>query len=201
VFAILLRRSVGWPPQNRDDHRLSISEAFQAHGGHTLVGLLAGWVSYTYVPEFFLWLIPVLAGLVLSVPVSILSSSTSMGALTRRLGIFLTPEEYKTPRVIELLKENLARMEADAEAQARAGEARNVADPAACALHLALLPNRPVQKRQRHQLRALVYQLVEDGPQTLTAADKRNLISDPETLSRLHLLAWSRKDGDGSPSA
>jgi membrane glycosyltransferase len=201
VFAILMRRSVGWPPQNRDDHRLSISEAFQAHGGHTLVGLLAGWVSYTYVPEFFLWLIPVLAGLVLSVPVSILSSSTSMGALTRRLGIFLTPEEYKTPRVIELLKENLARMEADAEAQARAGEARNVADPAACALHLALLPNRPVQKRQRHQLRALVYQLVEDGPQTLTAADKRNLISDPETLSRLHLLAWSRKDGDGSPSA
>lgn len=200
VFAILMRRSVGWPPQNRDDHRLSLKEALQAHGGQTLVGIAAGWVSYTYVPDFFLWLIPVLAGLVLAVPVSILSSSTRMGWLARRLGIFLTPEEYQTPRVIELLKENLARMEAEAAEHEQAGEARNVADPAAYSLHLALLPHRPVKKRQRHQLRALVYQLVEEGPENLSGAEKRNLISDPETLSRLHTLAWSRKDRDAAPA-
>jgi membrane glycosyltransferase len=193
VFAILLRRSVGWPPQNRGDHRLSLKEATLAHGGQTLIGLAAGWVSYTYVPDFFLWLIPVLAGLVLAVPVSILSSSTKVGLLARKLGIFLTPEEYKAPRVVELLHENLARAEhSDKQTE---GEL-NVADPGAYSLHLALLPDRPVKKRQRHQLRALVYQLVEDGPETLSAADKRALISDPETLGRLHTLAWSRKITD-----
>lgn len=201
VLAILLRRSVGWPPQNRDEHRLSLKEAILAHGGHTLVGVGAGWISYTYVPDFFLWLIPVLAGLVLSIPVSILSSSAGMGGLARRLGIFLTPEEYRTPRVIELLRENLARSEAAAAGHEHAGEDRHVADPTTYSLHLALLPNRPVKKRQRHQLRALVYQLVEEGPENLSAADKRSLISDPETLVRLHTLAWSRKGRDAAPSS
>jgi membrane glycosyltransferase len=193
VFAILMRRSVGWPPQNRDDHRLSLKEATLAHGGQTLVGLAAGWVSYEYVPDFFLWLIPVLAGLVLAIPVSILSSSGKMGGLARALGIFLTPEEYQTPRVIELLRENLARAEAAEDGQEEALEYRNVADPAGYSMHLALLPNRPLKKRHRHELRALVYRLVEEGPEQLSSADKRSLISDPETLARLHVLAWTRK--------
>lgn len=200
VFAILMRRSVGWPPQNRDDHRLSLKEATLAHGGQTLVGLGAGWLSYEYVPDFFLWLIPVLAGLVLAVPLSIMSSSAGLGGLARRLGIFLTPEEYKTPRVIELLKENLAKCEAEEAAREEEGESRNVADPAGYSLHLALLPNRPVKKRHRHELRALVYRLVEEGPEHLSAADKRSLISDPETLARLHTLAWGRK-GKGAAAS
>ncbi len=193
VFAILMRRSVGWPPQNRDDHRLSLWEAIQAHGEHTLIGLVAGWVSYRYVPGFFLWLVPVLAGLVLSIPISMLSSSAWVGQAARRLGLFLTPEEYRPPRVLELLDENLARVEA-ATATLADGEGRHVADPGICALHLALLPNRPVRKRQRHQLRALVYQLIEEGPENLTNAEKRSLISDPETLVRLHTLARGGRD-------
>jgi membrane glycosyltransferase len=193
VIAILLRRSVGWPPQNRGDHRLGFKEATLAHGGQTLTGLGAGWLSYEYVPDFFLWLIPVLAGLVLAIPISILSSSAKVGLLARKLGFFMTPEEYKAPRVVELLHENLAR--AKHAGEENEGEL-NVADPGAYSLHLALLPNRPLKKRQRHQLRALVYQLVEEGPETLSAADKRALISDPETLVRLHTLAWSRKDKD-----
>lgn len=197
VFAILARKSVGWPPQNRDDHRLSLKEAIQAHGGQTLIGLAAGWISYLYVPDFFLWLTPVIGGLLLSIPISILSSSTRAGLLARRLGIFLTPEEYRPPRVIELLQENLARMEAAAEADA--GLEHQVADPGTCALHLALLPNRPVKKGHRHELRALLYRLVEEGPEHLSSAEKRRLIADPETLARLHIMAWSRKEPDTAP--
>ncbi|RQW84760.1 MAG: glucans biosynthesis glucosyltransferase MdoH [Methylococcus sp.] len=194
VFAILMRRSVGWPPQNRDDHRLSLWEAIQAHGEHTVIGLLAGWVSYQYVPGFFLWLIPVLAGLVLSIPISMLSSSAWVGQTARKLGLFLTPEEYQQPRVLQLLNENLQRMERDQAAVAESTDNRHVADPGVSALHLALLPNRPVKKRQRHQLRALVYQLVEEGPEKLSPAEKRHLISDPETLVRLHTMAWGGRE-------
>jgi membrane glycosyltransferase len=197
VFAILMRRSVGWPPQNRDDHRLSLWEAIQAHGEHTLIGLVAGWISYRYVQGFFLWLIPVLAGLVLSIPLSMLSSSTAVGLATRRLGLFLTPEEYEEPRIIQLLKQNLEIVEAADANPLLPAEASKVTDPGACALHLALLPMRPVKKRQRHQLRALIYQLVEEGPEQLSPADRRSLISDPESLVKLHTLAWS----DGKDAA
>jgi membrane glycosyltransferase len=195
VVAILLRRSVGWPSQNRGDHRLSFGEAVLAHGGQTLTGLLAGYLSYTYIPNFFWWFIPVLAGLILVIPVSIVSSSTSLGQLTRRMGLFLTPEEYAPSDVIRYLKENQTRLEKEQESSddAMAGSVR---DPAACSLHLALLPHRPIRKRHRHELKALLYKLIEEGPERLSSQDRRTLISDPETLMRLHNLAWSRQDGN-----
>ncbi|QSA96257.1 glucans biosynthesis glucosyltransferase MdoH [Methylococcus sp. EFPC2] len=193
VLAILLRKSVGWPPQNRGDHRLSLREATAAHGGQTLVGLVAGWVSYTYIPSFFWWFTPVLAGLVLAIPVSIVSSSTHLGKAMRRLGFFLTPEETNAPRVIQLLHENLARAEEESERNP-AGEQASIMNPGVCALHLALLPQRPVRKRQRHELKALLYRLIEDGPEHLSPHEKRTLISDPETLMRLHTLAWGKQE-------
>jgi len=192
VVAILLRRSIGWPPQNRGDHRLSLKEATLAHGSQTLVGLAAGIASHHYIPSFFWWFTPVLLGLVLAIPVSILSSSTKLGILARRLGLFLTPAESSPPRVIQFLHENLSRGAARKAAVHYQGEFGSVMDPAVCALHLALLPNRPVRKRHRHELKALVYRLVEEGPENLSAVEKRTLISDPETLVRLHTLAWSR---------
>lgn len=191
VLSILLRKSVGWPPQNRDEHRLSFFEALQAHGEHTLIGLLCGWISYQYVPGFFLWLVPVLAGLWLSIPISMISSSSWVGGLLRRMGLFLTPEESSPPRVIELLKEQLSYLEALEAQKSLEDRYRNVRDPGVSSLHLALLPNRPVRKRHRHQLRALIYQLVEEGPEKLTGPERRSLISDPESLTKLHALSWS----------
>lgn len=193
VMAILLRRSIGWPPQNRGDHRLSLKEATLAHGGQTFIGFAAGWASYAYIPSFFWWFTPVLMGLVLAIPVSILSSSTKLGMLARRLGFFLTPAESDPPRVIQLLHENLAR----GLGHRSEGEYGRLMNPAVCALHLSLLPNRPVKKRHRHELKALVYRVVEDGAEHLSHADKRILISDPETLMRLHTLAWSRTESSG----
>jgi membrane glycosyltransferase len=191
VVSILLRSSVGWPTQNRDDHRLSFLEALAAHGEHTLTGLIAGGLSYYYVPDFFLWLMPVLAGLLLSIPLSMLSSSSGLGRLTRRLGLFITPEESQPPRVIQLLLQNMAASEAGQTPEPDVSQI--LVDPGITALHTALLPQRPLNKRHRYQLQALVYQLVEEGPDSIPGSEKRRLISNPETLSRLHTLAWNRE--------
>ena len=80
----------------------SFKEAALAHGGHTLIGLVVGLLSYQYVPAFFWWLTPVLLGLVLSVPVSMLSSSIALGQRAREMGLFLTPEETAPPAVLLL---------------------------------------------------------------------------------------------------
>jgi len=193
VVAILMRKSVGWPPQQRGDYRLSLKDAFAAHWGHTLTGIVAGGLSYYYVPNFFWWLTPVLAGLLLSMPVSIYSSSSDLGRMLKRWGIFLTPEEYERPRVLRLLDENLERE--DMLGKRAEGEAQKVvADPAVCALHQALLPQRPLKKRKRHQLKALTYQLLEDGSASLSWQEKRALISESETLLHLHVLAASQEN-------
>ncbi|WP_045223842.1 glucans biosynthesis glucosyltransferase MdoH [Methyloterricola oryzae] len=196
VVSILMRKSVGWPPQNRGDHRLSLREATLAHGGQTLVGIAAGVASYTYVPSFFWWFTPVLAGLVLAIPVSIMSSSTKLGVLTRRMGLFLTPEESNPPEVIRLLHANLKQLEVENEA--RFGSDRQaIADPGVCALHFALLPNRPVKRRHRYELKALIYRLIEDGYDKLSPVEIRSMVADPETVMRLHTLAWSNEQDAG----
>ncbi len=196
VLAILLRRTTGWPAQQRDDHRLGLREAIAAHGGHTAMGVLAGYLSYTYVPDFLLWFTPVLAGFLLSIPVSIMTSSIDLGRRLRKWGLFLTPQESEPPEVIRLLKEQLPVTQMQTDGQGYRGAKRVVVDPAVNALHLALLPERTLTRRHRYYLRMLIYQLLEDGPDSLTLKERRSLISDPETLCLMHMLAWSVEEID-----
>jgi membrane glycosyltransferase len=189
VLSILLRRSVGWSTQNRDDHRLRFREAAWEHGGHTLLGLLAAAGTYYFVPSFFWWFTPVLLGLIMAIPTSMLSSSAYLGQLTKKAGIFLTPEEHQKPGVIALMEKHERLLNKENSAS---GVYAAVLQPGACALHAAMLPQRTLRKRQRHQLNALLYQLIEEGPENISAADKRLLIGSPEILIHLHTLAWSR---------
>jgi membrane glycosyltransferase len=65
----------------------------QRHVGHALFGLLALAVLGVLVPDYVPWILPVVAGLLLSVPLAVLSSRRAMGLAARRLRLFVTPEE------------------------------------------------------------------------------------------------------------
>lgn len=194
VFAILLRRTIGWPEQQREDRSTGFREALFAHGGQTLIGLAAGVLAYQYVPVLFAWLVPVLLGLVLSIPISMLSSRVSLGRRARRLGLFLTPEETQPPRVLTLLNHYL-RPEAELDFGEGRGFEKAVQEPLVNALHVALLPPPSGSKRQRLHLESLLYKLLEEGEASLSAAEKRELLSDREMMTRLHVLAWSMSSG------
>ncbi len=193
VAAILLRRSIGWPAQQRGDHRLSLCDALHAHWDHTLIGVLSGALSYAYLPGFFFWLTPVLVGLWLSIPISIASSSIEAGRRSRAMGLFWTPEERDPPRVTTLMREHWARIAAESTAH---GSERVLVDPAVLALHTALIPERPQSRRRRYHLRALIYQALEEGAESLSPSDRRDLLSDPQSLSLLHTLTWSEGEID-----
>jgi membrane glycosyltransferase len=191
-----MRRAVGWPPQQRGDHMTRFSEAALAHGSHTLIGLVAGVLSYQYVPSFFWWFTPVLVGLALSIPVSMLSSSIALGQRARALGLFLTPDETMPVSVLRYLDAEMAGGDAVLAVLREPPTSRflqALTDPYVNALHRSLLPERePPNRRRRHYLEGLVHQLEEEGPDSLSAAQRRELIADPETLLRLHALFWSR---------
>ncbi len=200
VAAILLRTTVGWPTQQRGDHQTGLAQALGAHWVHTSIALVTGWLTYTYVPSFFWWFTPVLAGLALSVPVSMITSRTSLGLLARRAGLFLTPEEYEEPRVLRLLEENLTKPQGAlcTGVSGRDLWERAVVDPCAFALHASLLPDETPSRRRRHYLEGLIFKLQDEGPGSLTGAEKRALLSHRDGLFELHILKWARPE---APSA
>jgi membrane glycosyltransferase len=190
VLAILSRRNINWAAQQRDDHQTGLLDALAAHSGHTILGLFAAWLSYHYIPDFFWWFTPVLLGLLLSAPLSMLLSNQRLGRLAKTLGLFLITEEKQPPAVFERQQFHQANS-VDFKPPGNCF-LHVITEPPLNALHLSLLPpDTRVSTRQRHYLQGLVYQLLEDGADTLTAQEKRALLSHRETLHNLHLLSWS----------
>ncbi len=193
VVAILLRRNISWSTQQREDHQTGLFEAIAAHGTHTLLGFIVGWFSYHYINNFFWWLTPVLAGLVLSIPLSMLLSNLFLGIRTHRIGLFLTPEETSPPYVLQRLHYYLAQPDPPLLSNQSSSRFMQVLlEPPAHNLHTAPLPPAHHGKRHRHYLQGLIYQLLEEGAERLNTAEKRALLSDKEALQTLHILFWSQ---------
>ncbi|MEQ8966968.1 MAG: glucans biosynthesis glucosyltransferase MdoH [Azospirillaceae bacterium] len=115
VAQILTGRAVGWTTQRRDDGKVGWGEALRHHGGHTLFGAAVGALAWWLSPVLLAWLSPLVAGLVLSVPLTVLTARPSWGRAARRLGLFVTPEETDPPAEIAranaltaMLRERLA---------------------------------------------------------------------------------------------
>ena len=109
VIDVLRGRHSGWAAQRRDDGRLLFRTAWRRHWLHTATGLVWGSAALALDPALFAWTLPVAAGLVLSIPLSMLTSRTDIGQASRRLGLFLTPEEKRAPMVMA----RAARLRAD----------------------------------------------------------------------------------------
>jgi membrane glycosyltransferase len=114
VVAILLRRAVGWSAQQRRDSDTTFVQALRAHGVHTAAAVLLGVTAYLLDPRLPQWLAPSIAGLALSIPISMLSSYRRWGQQARKWGLFLIPEETAPPRVLALLEARPGREETSA---------------------------------------------------------------------------------------
>jgi membrane glycosyltransferase len=93
LVRILAGNAVGWPAQPRGDRGMAWRQALQRHTGHVLFGLAALVALGVLVPDYVPWILPVVAGLLLSIPLAVLSSRRAMGLAARRLRLFMTPEE------------------------------------------------------------------------------------------------------------
>ncbi|WP_331930217.1 glucans biosynthesis glucosyltransferase MdoH [Phenylobacterium sp.] len=115
VADVLRGRHSGWAAQQRDDGKMKLKDAWKRHGIHTLLGL--GWTvaAYRLDPLLLAWTSPLAVGLVLSMPISMLTSRGDLGRFCERLGLFRIPEEVETPRVIRRAVELRARYAAEAE--------------------------------------------------------------------------------------
>src|SRR5439155_734649 len=148
-------------------------------------------------PDWALWLLAVRA-LILSVPLSVYTSRSSLGERARRWGLFVIPEETAPPPELQDLRE-LARtarqrMRALPERE-RDGFVRAAVDPYVNALHRALLGrSRSLAPSLQAARQALLERALAEGPASLTGRERRILLGDPDLTDALHRRVWARPD-------
>lgn len=198
---LLLGKSVNWGPQNRVADGTSWGEATRAHAFHTLAaggaGALAWWIS----PNLFYWMIPVLGGLAISIPLSVYTSSSKWGQRARTAGFFATPEETQTPRILTELQEILNRpspLDSIFASEIQSGLTTAIVDPYVNAVHVSLLKPPPDGETTPPALAACADRLLAEGPGKLTSAEAVQILCDPDLMLNLHRSVWANLAGVGT---
>ncbi|HEX3728920.1 MAG TPA: glucans biosynthesis glucosyltransferase MdoH, partial [Opitutaceae bacterium] len=197
VLFTLLGQGVSWIAQQRraDDDGTDWREAILTHGVQTIVGVIWGLAALVLLPSYFWWLSPVIAGLVLAVPMSIFFSKASLGRQARELGFFLTPEETEPPRELKQLRKNLAEcyrhLPPFEPLRADYGLMQAVLDPYINAMHVALLRQRRASEEAREWFGQLRQRLLREGPAGFSPKEKMALLLDADSMIWLHRELWT----------
>ena len=193
VLFTLLGQQVGWGAQSRGDASTGWAEALRYHGLATLFAAVWGLGVFWLNPAFFWWLTPVVAALLLAIPVSVLSSRSSVGRSARERGLFLTPPETQPAPVLQDFARYLS--EAEMAPARQGGFAAAVEDPAVNALHVVMqglargerLSAAILARRQE-----LVAKVLRAGPAALAPREQKLLLRQPRLLLDLHRRWWAQ---------
>ncbi len=115
VVHIVFGFDTGWDPQRRDDGSVPLVDIIRRHRWHMALGMLTLFAGLLISPSLVAWMSPTIAGLILAIPISWLTSQRWLGLAFRRAGVLTTPEETTTPPIAK-------RGKALSKALARVGE-------------------------------------------------------------------------------
>ncbi|MCJ2164010.1 MULTISPECIES: glucans biosynthesis glucosyltransferase MdoH [unclassified Pseudodesulfovibrio] len=200
VCITLLGRQIGWGSQQRDDRPTTWWDAARFHGGGTLFGLLWGGIVWLYSPNFFWWIAPIVVPIVLSMPLSVITSHHGLGCWLRKKRLLLIPEETDpAPEIRDVTRftKEMEEIPVPLGLPREAGFLRALLDPKVNGLRRALLSrhkrNYSAATCARHD--RLVDTMLNKGPNALTQKEKMTLLRDPDRLLELHTLAWTMDNG------
>jgi len=108
VVTTLMGKPVVWHAQERGDRGIGVLEALLRHKWHLVIGIAWGAVILAFAPRYIWWLAPVLAGMVLSVPLTVVTSRRGAGLWLRKHRLLLTPEETQPPAELAALQARLS---------------------------------------------------------------------------------------------
>jgi membrane glycosyltransferase len=192
VIATLLGIEVRWNTQQRAASGTSWADAWRQHWGHTLIGLGWGGFIWWIDPHVFWWFLPLCAGLMVSIPLSVFTSSDRLGIALRHAGLLLTPEETSPPPQLAQLR---ARLREKVRKYLTSSEALLAAtrDPYLNAIHVSLLrEENPSGQKPNGGAEAIARKLLDEGAPSLSAAEQQLLASDAEAMAWLHREYWLR---------
>ncbi len=97
MSGLVFRRSVRWNGQARDAYRLTWLTGLRGLWPQTVFGAALSAVFLWFMPNILPWIAPMVAGLLLAVPLAVLSASPEIGGWFVRRGLCAIPEEFHTP--------------------------------------------------------------------------------------------------------
>ncbi len=193
IAAAFMGWQVQWNSPSRGNNETGWVEAIRTHGLQTLLGLAWGagvaWLN----PNFLWWMTPILVSLMLSIPVSVLSSRVKLGKRAYGARLFRIPEETQPP--IELRATDRYNTENQARHYPGFGDAVShpVANALACAMATSRHGKSPALEAER--ARVLATAVAAGGPDGLTQAQRVKVLDDPVILARLHKAVWVDEQG------
>ncbi len=204
VLMNLLGRTVTWRSLGREESETGWREALRHHGLDSIFASIWGVALYWLNPNYFWWVTPIIVALILSVPLSVYASRVSLGQLTRRLGLFMIPEETVRPqelREMHAILEETQRIAGTVPPSLRDGFVRAIVDPSVNAIHRGLLGRRrSLQPALATERQALVERAARNGPTALAPAERKVVLLDPDAVDELHRTVWLLEDDDLSES-
>jgi membrane glycosyltransferase len=130
VVAILLGRDSGWNAQRRGDGAIPARETRRLYRRHTVLGLLLGGIAWAVSLSLALWMLPVVLGLALAIPLALLTGRHWAG------GVLRTPEDIAPPAVVA----RALALQREWQGMAEPGVAQLLRDPRLLEAHKAMLP-------------------------------------------------------------
>lgn len=185
VTAILLGRDAGWSVQQREDGRMPISAIVRLYWRHTALGVALGGIAWAVSLSLALWMLPVVLGLALAIPLALLTRRRWSGGLLR------TAEETAPPAIVA----RAASLRREWSVIPVADVHRLLHDPHLLRVHRALLP---AERRPRiDPIDTLLLlartkideaETLEDALDGLSKPELAVALGDTHALARLTLL-------------
>ncbi len=136
VISILAGRDSGWNAQRRDDGSIPLRVVWRSYRLHTALGAVLAIAAYAVSLPLLLWMLPVVVGLVLAVPLVSLTASRVIGERLSDAGLLRIPEEQAPPPVLARANALTAELRGAGET----GLHDLFRDPALALAHRAMLP-------------------------------------------------------------
>ena len=182
VSEILIGQDAGWQVQRRDDGAVPRAEVAHKLMAPTLIGVAMALAAYSISVPLLLWMSPVVLGLLLSIPVGLLTSTR-----LSRPGLLATPEDLAPPSVVlRAAQLTSAPRRASEPALRRLSEDAELRD-----LHLAHLAPSIVCRGGKvdaamatARVKIEACERLEDALGWLDARETRALLADRDTLRR-----------------
>lgn len=193
-LSVMFGLRVDWVAQDRGGQdRLPWATAWRAHLKHLLIGMVWGIIAYYFDTNFFWWMSPVLLGLLLAAPLTVLLSSETVGRWLRGRGILRIPEEIHPPSVVAEIPDLEAEFSKVINSTPTSGVVAAIVDPYVNALHSAL-------QRDRHSddgndcCRHIIDTAMKRGIDALKAEEREALLLSPQAMRKFHYEIWHRSD-------
>ncbi len=188
VAQVLSGKRAVWGTQQRTGgDGLSWDDAVNEYGWVSLIGLIWSAILLLFNPVTFLWMSPVMLGMILAAPIAMFTSRPT----GQQHWLFKTPDEVTPDPILERFEINYAELQQHPCISTRDLFIRVVVDPLAFRHHMAYIPQRSnVPESSRQQRVEWLKRLLKDGPTAISNTERLVILEDADLLTQLHSKVW-----------